>query len=71
VAKAWPNGCVRGLRARSGFEVNIEWKDGVLELVEIKSLLGNRLKLRYGSKVIETKTNKGQVYHYDGKLKMH
>jgi len=69
--KAWPNGCVRGLRARGGFEVDIEWKDGVLQLAEIKSLLGNRLKLRYGNKVIETKTNKGQVYHYDGKLKMH
>jgi alpha-L-fucosidase 2 len=69
--KAWPNGRVTGLRTRGGFEVNIEWKDGVLELVEIKSLLGNQLKLRYGNKVIETKTNKGQVYHYDGKLKMH
>jgi alpha-L-fucosidase 2 len=67
--KAWPNGSVKGLRARGGFEVNINWKDGELEQVKIKSLLGNRLKLRYVDKVIETETGKGKVYCYNGKLK--
>ncbi|CAH1058465.1 glycoside hydrolase family 95 protein [Paenibacillus pseudetheri] len=31
----WPSGSVRGLRARGGFTVNINWRDGWLEQAEI------------------------------------
>jgi alpha-L-fucosidase 2 len=67
---ALPNGSVKGLRARGGFEVNIEWKDSVLAKAEIKSLVGSRLKVRYGDKVIETETSKGNVYRYNEKLEL-
>ena len=43
---AWPTGSVRGLRARGGFEVDIEWKDARLTRGEIHSKLGNKCAVR-------------------------
>jgi alpha-L-fucosidase 2 len=44
--KAWPTGSVRGLRARGGFEVDIDWADGKLAETRVKSLAGQPIKLR-------------------------
>jgi alpha-L-fucosidase 2 len=43
---AWANGSVSGLKARGGFIVNIEWKNGKASKVKIKSLLGGDCRVR-------------------------
>ena len=43
---AWPSGSVKGLLARGGFEVDIEWAAGDWTRARIKSRLGRPCKLR-------------------------
>ena len=44
---AWPSGKVSGLRARGGFEVSLEWKDGAAVRAEILSLAGQECIVEY------------------------
>lgn len=50
---AWSRGSVSGLKARGGFEVSLQWADGVLSSAEIKSLLGNRCKIMYDGEIVD------------------
>lgn len=45
---AWPDGRVRGLRARGGFEVDITWQEGRLTQASIFSLRGGLCCIRSG-----------------------
>jgi alpha-L-fucosidase 2 len=43
---AWPRGRVTGLRARGGFEVDLEWSDGAIARAELRSTLGGVARVR-------------------------
>ncbi len=43
---AWPSGKVTGLKARGGFEIDLEWSGGKLNQATVRSKLGGNLRLR-------------------------
>lgn len=65
---ALPNGFVKGMRARGGFEVDFGWTGGKLYTLKIKSNAGMPLSVRYREKAYYTPTRKGQVVRLDGDL---
>ena len=67
---AWPEGKVKGLCARGGFIVDMEWKEGALTQVSIVSKYGFPLKLKYGEKTMELEGEPGRTYLVDGALEM-
>jgi alpha-L-fucosidase 2 len=48
IPKAWSAGSVKGLRARGGFEIDMEWEDGALTGATIRSLLGKECRVQAG-----------------------
>jgi alpha-L-fucosidase 2 len=66
---AWPTGSVKGLRARGGFEVDIDWKDGKLTGATIRSVNGTGGQVRYGNLTTKLALQPGQSVHLNDTLK--
>jgi alpha-L-fucosidase 2 len=66
--QAWPSGSVKGLCARGGFEVDIEWQDGLLTRATIYSKLGNSCRVRSAGRAVDLQTKRDGISVLDAKL---
>ncbi|UMB59201.1 glycoside hydrolase family 95 protein [Lutibacter sp. A80] len=66
--KEWANGSIKGIVARKGFEVDIEWKEGKLQTLVVRSKLGNNLQVRYGKTLKSFDTKVGEVLKFNNQL---
>jgi alpha-L-fucosidase 2 len=64
----WSAGSVRGLRARGGFEVGMNWQDGKLVSADIRSQNGGPCKVRYGEKTAALRFTPGQTLRVNAEL---
>ncbi|BAT10404.1 alpha-L-fucosidase 2 [Oryza sativa Japonica Group] len=67
----WPQGCVKGLKARGGVTINIRWEEGSLHeaLLWSSSSQNSRIKLHYGDQVGTISVSPCQVYRFSKDLK--
>ena len=66
---AWPTGSVSGLRARGGFEVDLEWSDGSLQSVTVLAVGGTECRLTYGDLSREIELRPGEELQLTGTLR--
>jgi len=62
---ALATGKIAGIKARGGFEVSIDWNNGALVSVNVKSLIGKKLNIRYRGELISLETTKGDIYSFN------
>jgi alpha-L-fucosidase 2 len=65
---ALPEGEVKGICARGGFIIDLQWSAGKLVKLKVKSIAGAELRLRYNGKITTIKTIKNGVYQFNGEL---
>lgn len=62
IPQAWRDGKISGLRARGGFEIDMNWKNSKTEYVKVTSKAGGKLRIKHKEKIIEIDTDKGGEY---------
>ncbi|WP_421918921.1 glycoside hydrolase family 95 protein [Marinifilum sp.] len=65
---AWKEGSVKGVCARGGFDLDMEWKDGKLTKLTVLSKAGKKCSLLYQDKISVLETEAGMEYKLNGEL---
>jgi len=65
---AWPQGRIKGLRARGALEIDLAWKNGKLTQVVIQAGTADTFPVKYGKHSLELRTHPGTRYAFDGEL---
>lgn len=68
-ADKWPNGYVKGLRARGGVTVNIRWTEGSLVEFGLSSEQSVSTRIVYRGNSVATTLSPGKVFTFDKDLK--
>ncbi len=58
--REWPNGTIKGLKARGNIEVDITWKDGNLDQLNLTSEEDKSIQVKYGEKEIKVELKAGK-----------
>ena len=64
----WADGSVRGLRARGGFEVSMQWRNGKLQTAEIRNRGASECRVRYGAKTVALPMKPGSTLRLNAQL---
>jgi len=58
---AWPNGSVKGICTRGGYEVSMDWKDKVINKLSVYAKKSGKTTLYFGTEKREISLKKGQT----------
>jgi alpha-L-fucosidase 2 len=67
---SWGTGSISGLRARGGFQVTMEWRDGKLQSATIRNAAPATCKVRNGVKTADVSIKAGQTVRLNVDLTM-
>ena len=56
--QTWPNGSVKGLRARGGYTVDLEWQDGQVTHYRIASTKPSEVRVRVNGELKTIRSKK-------------
>ncbi|MDT0551854.1 glycoside hydrolase family 95 protein [Urechidicola vernalis] len=62
---AWKNGSVKGLKARGGFEVSVEWRDGKLVSAKVHTVNESDVSIKYGNNIKSFRLKPNQELNLD------